>query len=252
MGGFKNSKSGYGYLRNLARHGTILGGISGGIFPLVRSGVMDGQIVSVHWCYDVAFRSEFPEVAASNQVIELSARRCTASGAAAAFDLALQLIVDSLGPNVATEVACWFQHPLMRGEGVRQSVPTYRQSSTDATLPPVVAKAVAIFNANLSDPVSVAEVASAVGVSTRQIERSFKKETGQSPSHYYRSMRMNAARQLVMYSKDTMAQIALQVGYGSTTSMAQHYKNAFGLSPQEDRLRINLYRVQDNIPLPSI
>ena len=252
MGGFKNSKSGYGYLRNLARHGTILGGISGGIFPLVRSGVMDGQIVSVHWCYDVAFRSEFPEVAASNQVIELSARRCTASGAAAAFDLALQLIVDSLGPNVATEVACWFQHPLMRGEGVRQSVPTYRQSSTDATLPPVVAKAVAIFNANLSDPVSVAEVASAVGVSTRQIERSFKKETGQSPSHYYRSMRMNAARQLVMYSKDTMAQIALQVGYGSTTSMAQHYKNAFGLSPQEDRQRINLYRVQDNIPLPSI
>ncbi len=252
MGGFKNSKSGYGYLRNLARHGTTLGGISGGIFPLVRSGVMDGQIVSVHWCYDVAFRSEFPEVAASNQVIELSARRCTASGAAAAFDLALQLIVDSLGPNVATEVACWFQHPLMRGEGVRQSVPTYRQSSTDATLPPVVAKAVAIFNANLSDPVSVAEVASAVGVSTRQIERSFKKETGQSPSHYYRSMRMNAARQLVMYSKDTMAQIALQVGYGSTTSMAQHYKNAFGLSPQEDRQRINLYRVQDNIPLPSI
>jgi len=252
MGGFKNSKSGYGYLRNLARHGTTLGGISGGIFPLVRSGVMDGQIVSVHWCYDVAFRSEFPEVAASNQVIELSARRCTASGAAAAFDLALQLIVDSLGPNVATEVACWFQHPLMRGEGVRQSVPTYRQSSTDATLPPVVAKAVAIFNANLSDPVSVAEVASAVGVSTRQIERSFKKETGQSPSHYYRSMRMNAARQLVMYSKDTMAQIALQVGYGSTTSMGQHYKNAFGLSPQEDRQRINLYRVQDNIPIPSI
>ena len=252
MGGFKNSKSGYGYLRNLARHGTTLGGISGGIFPLVRSGVMDGQIVSVHWCYDVAFRSEFPEVAASNQVIELSARRCTASGAAAAFDLALQLIVDSLGPNVATEVACWFQHPLMRGEGVRQSVPTYRQSSTDATLPPVVAKAVAIFNANLSDPVSVAEVASAVGVSTRQIERSFKKETGQSPSHYYRSMRMNAARQLVMYSKDTMAQIALQVGYGSTTSMAQHYKNAFGLSPQKDRQRINLYRVQDNIPIPSI
>ena len=140
----------------------------------------------------------------------------------------------------------------MRGEGVRQSVPTYRQSSTDATLPPVVAKAVAIFNASLSDPVSVAEVASAVGVSTRQIERSFKKETGQSPSHYYRSMRMNAARQLVMYSKDSMAQIALQVGYGSTTPMVQHYRTAFGISPQEDRRRINLYRVQDNISLPSI
>jgi transcriptional regulator GlxA family with amidase domain len=65
-------------------------------------------------------------------------------------------------------------------------------------------------------------------------------------------MRMNAARQLVMYSKDSMAQIALQVGYGSTTPMVQHYKNAFGISPQEDRRHINLYRVQDNISLPSI
>jgi transcriptional regulator GlxA family with amidase domain len=252
MGGFENSKSGYGVLRDFARHGSILGGISGGIFPLVRSGVMAGQRVSVHWCYDAAFRSEFSEVTASNQVIEVSARSCTASGATAAFDLSLQLIEDSLGSNVATEVACWFQHPLMRGKDVQQSVPTYRQRSTDATLPPVVAKAVAIFAANLSDPVSVAKVASDVGVSARQIERSFKKETGQSPSHYYRSIRMNAARQLVMYSKDRMAQIAMQVGYGSTTLMVQHYKNAFGISPQEDRRRINLYRVQDNISLPSI
>ena len=252
MARFSNPKAGYGALRTLGRHGTILGGVSGGVFPLVRSGVMAGQVVSVHWCYEAAFRSEFPEVEASDQVIEVSQRRYTASGAAAAFDLSLRLIETRLGADVATEVACWFQHPLMRGEGVRQSIPTYRQSSTDATLPPVVAKAVAVFAANLTEPISVADVADEVGVSARQIERSFKKATGQSPSHYYRSMRMKAARQLVMYSKDSMAQIALQVGYGSTTPMVQHYKDAFGLSPQEDRRRINLYRVQDNSPVPSV
>jgi transcriptional regulator GlxA family with amidase domain len=153
---------------------------------------------------------------------------------------------------VATEVACWFQHPLMRGEGVRQSIPTYRCATTDATLPPVVAKAVAIFAAHLDMPISVADVAGEVGVSARQIERSFKKATGQSPSHYYRSLRMKAAKQLVMYSKDSMAQIALQVGYGSTTPMVRHYREAFGLSPQEDRRRINLYRVLDNSPVPSV
>ena len=252
MAQFSNPKAGYGALRTLGRHGTILGGVSGGVFPLVRSGVMAGQMVSVHWCYEAAFRSEFPEVQASDQVIEVSQRRYTASGAAAAFDLSLRLIETRLGADVATEVACWFQHPLMRGEGVRQSIPTYRQSSTDATLPPVVAKAVAVFSANLTEPISVADVAEVVGVSARQIERSFKKATGQSPSHYYRSMRMKAARQLVMYSKDSMAQIALQVGYGSTTPMVQHYKDAFGLPPQEDRRRINLYRVQDNSPVPSV
>ena len=156
------------------------------------------------------------------------------------------------GGDGGTAGAGWCQHRWVRGEGGRQSSATDRQSSTDATLPPVVAKAVAVFAANLTEPISVADVADEVGVSARQIERSFKKATGQSPSHYYRSMRMKAARQLVMYSKDSMAQIALQVGYGSTTPMVQHYKDAFGLSPQEDRRRINLYRVQDNSPVPSV
>ena len=219
---------------------------------MLRSLVGSEMCIRDSWCYEAAFRSEFPEIEASNQVIEVSQRRYTASGAAAAFDLSLRLIETRLGADVATEVACWFQHPLMRGEGVRQSIPTYRQTSTDATLPPVVAKAVAVFAANLTEPISVADVADEVGVSARQIERSFKKATGQSPSHYYRSMRMKAARQLVMYSKDSMAQIALQVGYGSTTPMVQHYKDAFGISPQDDRRRINLYRVQENIPVPSV
>ena len=249
---FVNSKAGFAALRALARHGAVLGGVSGGVFPLVRSGVMAGHAVSVHWCYDAAFRSEFPEVQASDRVIEVSSRRYTASGAAAGFDLSLRLIETRLGADVATEVACWFQHPLMRGEGVQQSIPTYRSATTDATLPPVVAKAVAIFAANLDCPISVAEVADAVGVSPRQIERSFKKATGQSPSHYYRALRMKAAKQLVMYSKESMAQIALQVGYGSTTPMVRHYREAFGLTPQEDRRRINLYRVLDNTPVPSV
>lgn len=252
LGAFKNPKAGFGALRNLERHGVILGGVSGGVFPLVRAGLMSGYKVSVHWCYEAAFRSEFPNIQASDQVIEFSERRYTASGAAAAFDLCLRLIETSLGAEVATEVACWFQHPLMRGDGVRQSIPTYNQTTTDATLTPVVAKAIAIFAANLTEPISVARVAVEVGVSSRQIERSFKKATDKSPSHYYRAMRMKAAQQLVMYSKETMAQIALQVGYGSTTPMVQHYKEAFGLSPQEDRRRINLFRVQDNSPVPSI
>ena len=104
---FANAKAGFGALRALARHGAVLGGVSGGVFPLVRSGVMAGHVVSVHWCYDAAFRSEFPEVQASDRVIEVASRRYTASGAAAAFDLSLRLIETRLGADVATEVACW-------------------------------------------------------------------------------------------------------------------------------------------------
>ncbi|MGB0799238.1 MAG: AraC family transcriptional regulator, partial [Planktomarina sp.] len=130
MGDFEAPRTSNGALRSLERHGCILGGVSGGVFPLTRAGVMASHVVSVHWCYEAAFRSEFPNIEASDQVIEVSNRRFTASGAAAAFDLSLRLIETTLGGDVATEVACWFQHPLMRGEGVRQTIPTFRKTST--------------------------------------------------------------------------------------------------------------------------
>lgn len=246
---FANPKASNGVMRAMASHGTILGGVSGGVFPLVRAGVMAGYRCSVHWCYEAAFRAEFPDSLAQDDVIVIDRRRYTASGAAAAFDLALSLIEESLGPDVAHETACWFQHPMMRGQGVRQRVPTQGQ---EAALPTLVERAAAMFAERIEDPISIAEVADALGVTPRQVERAFKKATGKSPTHFYRSMRMNVARQLVLYSKDSMAQIAAAVGYSSATPLIAHYRAAYDVTPHEDRARINAFRVAGNGPVPSV
>lgn len=251
-GQFRDAKHGNGLLRAMARHGTTLGGISGGVFPLARSGVLAGHTCSVHWCYDAAFADEFPEIATTDEVIMLDRRCYTVSGAAAAFDLALMLIEDRLGAAIMTEVACWFQHPLVRGQGVRQRIPTATATSTDDMLPEAVASAVAIFAEHIETPLSVLDVADRISVSPRQLERHFKKATGTSPSLYFRGMRMAAARQLVMYSNKTMAEIALSCGYGNPASLNQYYRAAYGLSPSEDRRKINMFRVRDNKSVPSI
>ncbi|MFT4706637.1 MAG: transcriptional regulator GlxA family with amidase domain, partial [Ascidiaceihabitans sp.] len=221
-----------------------------GVFPLVRAGVMEGYRCSVHWCYEAAFRAEFPHIRAVDDVIVTDRRRYTVAGAAAAFDLALRLIEEQLGDDLAHEVACWFQHPLMRGEGVRQRVPL--QTSNQSGLPNLVARAVELFAGRMEEPISVSEVAQTLGVSPRQVERAFKKATGQNPTQYYRSLRMKAARQLVLYSKDSMAEIAAAVGYVSATPLLTHYRAAFGVSPHEDRENINAFRVQGSVPLPSV
>ena len=101
-------------------------------------------------------------------------------------------------------------------------------------------------------PLSVLEVADRINVSARQLERHFKKATGTSPSLYFRGMRMAAARQLVMYSNKTMSDIALSCGYGSVASLNQYYRSAFGLSPSEDRRKINMFRVRDNKSVPTV
>ena len=252
VAGFSDPAAGNGALRSLGRHGAVLGAISGGVFPLVRSGAMMGQPVSVHWCYEAAFQAEFPDMEARSEVIVRTPTRYTAAGAAAGFDLALHLIENRLGGEVVHEVACWFQHPMMRGSGVSQQVPDASVPETGDRLPPLVSRCVALFAKDMRQPVSIAEVARETGVTPRQIERAFKQATGQSPSHYYRAMRMKAARQMVVYTKDPIAQIAEAVGYGSVAPLVTHYRAAFGLSPSEDRRRINTFRVEGNAPLPSV
>lgn len=248
---FTVRKSSEGHLRRLARHGAAFGGISGGVFPLARSGLLDGHPVSVHWCYEAAFAQEFPDLQMRDDVIVFDHPRYTVAGAAAAFDLMLSFIEDRLGADTATEVACWFQHPVLRGRGVRQKTPTFHRNSTADMLPASVAKAVDILGRHVSDPIAIERVAEAVGVSPRQLERQFKKATGQSPSHYYRTMRMKAARQLVLFSREPIPRIAAAVGYETVSPLIRHYREEFGVSPAEDRHNINRFRVEDNRPLPS-
>ena len=245
---FKNPRSAP-LLRRFDRHGATLGAISGGVFPLVRSGVVRADRLSVHWCYEAAFAAEFPQVNRSKEVIEISGRRITASGAAAAFEVALRLIDTALGPNVADEVACWFQHPMLRKAGVRQTLPV--RQAPEAELSPLVTRAIAIFAEDLSSPATVAGIAAQLNITPRHLERSFKQSTGQSPTAYFRHLRMKAARQIVMYTNDDIADAAAAVGYANPKPFVKQYRAAFGLAPHEDRKRINLYRVEGNLPVPS-
>jgi transcriptional regulator GlxA family with amidase domain len=209
---------------------------------------MEGHRCSVHWCYDAAFRAEFPQIEAATDVIVMDRRRFTVSGSGAAFDLSLRLIENALGPEISHEVACWFQHPLMRGEGVRQAMPLH--PTAEAALPDLVNRAIQLFIADLEEARSINDIAKSLEVTPRQVERAFKKALGQSPSHYFRTLRMKAARQLVQYSKDGMAEIAQAVGYASVAPLQRHYRAAFGVTPAADRAQINAFRVQGQGPLP--
>lgn len=156
----------------MARHGVSIGAISGGVFPLARSGVLDGYCTSVHWCYGAAFAAEFPRLSTTEDVIKIDRNRMTVSGAAAAFD-----------PR-CTWGGCRHRSGLLVSAsadaraGVSQRKPTFAAQSTQDMLPAPIQKAVSIFNANISDPINVADVAQQVDVSTRQLERMFRKAIG--------------------------------------------------------------------------
>ncbi len=222
-------------LRWLDRTGVVLGAFSGGIFPLARAGLMQGRPSSVHWCYEAAFRADFPEVEARGVAILREGRRITASGAGAVFDLMLRLIEERLGRDCMTEVACWFQHPFVRDADASQKVPIARAGGTVDTLPAAIRAAIGLFETHVEDPLRIPDVAAAVGLSGRHFERMFKRETGQSPLRYYHFLRLTKARQRVLYSNDSLREIAASVGYMTSSPMIRHYTEVFGVSPRDER-----------------
>lgn len=237
-GQFDNPRRSFAALRRLDRAGVALGGFSGGIFPLARSGVIAARRCSVHWCYEAAFNAEFPQIEASRTAIIRDGRLTTASGAGAVFDLMLRLIEEILGRDTMTEVACWFQHPFVRDEDASQKVPVQKAGGTDDLLPDPIRNAIRIFSEHIEDPIQIADVAVAVAMSERHLERCFKKATGQSPLKYYRLLRLKKARQRVLYSTDTITEIARSVGYAGSGPMARHYTQAFGVHPTDERRRL--------------
>lgn len=233
--GFADPRRSPARLRWLDRTGVTLGAFSGGIFPLARAGLMEGRACSVHWCYEAAFKAEFPGIVASDGTILRDRRRNTVSGAGAVFDLMLKLIEDRLGREVTTEVACWFQHPFVRDEAAAQKVPVARGGGTADDLTPPIRAAIRLFETHVEDPLRIPDVAQAVGLSGRHFERMFKRETGQSPLRYYHHLRLMKARQRVLYSNDSLREIAASVGYMTSSPMIRHYVQIFGVSPRDER-----------------
>lgn len=232
---FSDARRSPARLRWLDRTGTTLGAFSGGIFPLARAGLMEARPCSVHWCYEAAFKADFPNVVARDAALVREGRRITVSGAGAVFDLMLRLIEERLGRDCMTEVACWFQHPFVRDADASQKVPVARSGGTTDTLPAAIREAIRLFETHVEDPLRIPDVANAVGLSGRHFERLFKRETGQSPLRYYHQLRLTKARQRVLYSNDSLREIAASVGYMTSSPMVRHYTEIFGVSPRDER-----------------
>lgn len=234
---FQHPNIAFSHLRRLSNQGTRIGSVSGGIFALAESGLLDGVSCSVHYAYLQAVQEAFPNVACNDTLFSEDQGFITMAGSAAVLEFMLKLIGDHLSKSVATETACWFQHPTIRDEATAQLQPTKDQTKTEDMLPALIQEAIGFFKDHMEDPVHIQDVADLVGLSLRQFERVFKREMGMNPGAYYRDMRLEAGRQKVLYTDHPMREIALSVGYMTPHTFKSNYTRKFGVSPTEDRRR---------------
>lgn len=224
----------FGWLRRRAAMGMMLGGVDTGAFLLAYAGLMDGYRASVHYEHLEAFRELFPNVHVTDALFARDRDRLTCCGNMASADLALEIVRESAGLSLANETARYMFHERVRPGNESQAVDA--REPVGGAAPKVVRDAVILMEANLEDPIPVEDVAEAVGLSQRQIERLFRRETGASPVRFYIDMRLDRARGMVTQTDMSILEISVACGFGSAEHFARAYKARFNLTPSEDRI----------------
>jgi len=158
--------------------------------------------------------------------------RQTCAGGAATVDMFLRIVADDLGPDIAAKAAEQMLVDRVRTTLDRQtSAALFRAKSRSGAL----AEAIEAMEHNLDAPLSMIEIATTVGLTRRQLHRLFREHTGQSPTDFYRDIRLRYARNLLRQTPSKVIDVALASGFGSHSHFSKVYREHFGVSPLKDR-----------------
>jgi transcriptional regulator GlxA family with amidase domain len=220
------------WLRRMGRRGLDIGAMCTGSYILARAGLLDGHRCTIHWENLASFLEDFPDVEVTAELFEIDRNRFTCSGGTAAIDLMLNVISRQHGHELAAAVADQLMHERIRDEHDHQRM------SLPARLGvrhPKLLSVIESMEQNLEEPMSRAELAGRAGLSTRQLERLFRKYLSRSPARYYLERRLHKARLLLLQTNMSVIDVALACGFVSASHFSKCYRDFFGRTPRKER-----------------
>lgn len=215
-------------LRGLRAAGTrfeVLAGLDMGSWLLAAAGLLEGYQAAIHWDEVDNFQEAFPEVDVTRARVVMDRDRWSCGGAMTAFELVLRMIGDTHGEALRMEVASLFMH----GEV---------DSTSKRTGTGQIDVAMKIMRDNIEEPLRMEQVAQALEISQRKLERLFLAELGAGPQKAYRRIRLLAARRFVEQTNLSIVEIAIRCGYRDPSAMTRAFGQEFGASPRTVRARI--------------
>ncbi|NSC22307.1 helix-turn-helix domain-containing protein [Streptomyces albus subsp. chlorinus] len=217
---------------SLMRPGVRLASICTGAFVLAAAGLLDGRRATTHWMSTDDFRALYPRVRLDPDVLYVDEGAVlTSAGEAAGIDLCLHMVREDHGAAVANEVARRTVVPPHRDGGqaqfIRRPVPEPRVSSTGT------ARAWALDH--LDRPLTLRELAARESMSVRTFTRRFREEVGMTPLRWLTQQRIERARHLLEETDAPVERIAADAGFGTASSLRQHFHAALGVSPRAYR-----------------
>jgi len=216
------------YLRQAATKKVPLIGVCTGTFILAEAGLMDNHQVCVSWLHHDAFRERFPHLdVRADRIFNLDRSRGSCAGGSSAADLAAFIVRRHISKEAERNALEVLQIDRARtAKDIQPRRPLLIESDD-----PRLQAALIIMERNIENTLSVGELAAAVGVSRRQLERVFLEKAKSSPALVYRRLRLERARHLLLQTKAPLIEIALEVGFENASHFARLFRKAYGVSP---------------------
>ena len=220
------------WIRREARKGLAFAGLCTAAYPLAKAGLMDGKRATIHWENQDSFSEEFDEVDLTKSVFVVDGKRMTTAGGTSSIDLMLKLIADDHGEELANAVADQMIYSSIRTDQDTQrlSVPT-----RIGVRHPKLSQVIQMMESNIEEPFSPSLLAKEVGMSTRQLERLFRRYLNRSPKRYYMELRLQKARNLLMQTDMSVINVALACGFASPSHFSKCYRSHYDTTPYRER-----------------
>ncbi len=223
------------WLRQRAGAVRRYGSVCSGAFFLAAAGLLDGRRVTTHWAVAERLAAGFPAVTVEEDAIHVSDGPVrTAAGVTAGLDLALALVEEDLGREIALRVASqlvmFFKRPggQMQFSRKGEAAPAGRAALQE------LQRWVA---ANPAMDHSVASLGKRLGLSPRHFARLFRREVGVTPAAWVEEARVDAARRLLEQGHEAPKQVAVNCGFADADTLRRAFARHVGVTPAEYRKR---------------
>ncbi|MFD0763496.1 GlxA family transcriptional regulator [Mucilaginibacter lutimaris] len=207
-----------------------------GAFLLAATGLLNGKEASSHWRFADEFRKMFPQVTLVDDRIVTEQKGLYSSGGATSYwNLLLYLVEKYAGRDMSIMAAKMFALEIDRKS--QSPFIMFNGQKTHEDEP--IKKAQEFIEANITEKISVEDLALKYAIGKRHFERRFKKATNNSPLEYIQRVKVEAAKKHLESSRKNVNEVMYDVGYSDTKAFRTVFKKITGLSPVEYKNKYN-------------
>ncbi|TQM13796.1 transcriptional regulator GlxA family with amidase domain [Pseudonocardia kunmingensis] len=223
------------WVRSTAPHARRIASVCVGAHVLAAAGLLDGRRATTHWSTAAQLAAQHPQVRVdADPIFVRSGRVWTGAGISTCIDLALALVAEDHGEELALAVARQLVVYLRRQGGQSQfSVPLSRPAAARRDIDELRVFVTEHLDEDLSAPVLAARMC----LSERHFARVFREETGTTPAAYVEAARVEAARRLLETTDRPLEQVAATVGMGSVETLHRAFRKQISTTPAAYRRR---------------